>query len=329
MAAERSAWLAAVRNLVPMMDEFVDPHLTWRPLGSQDWEEVTRLQNQIAVIDDPLLNTASDLLDSLPPGADLGEAVGGWDDYGSLSAFAWNFVDPEEELVVHLFGAVHPTHRHQGIGVSLLRWQVEHATRWRDATHPGEELRLRCVVEGQQGLEQLLLHRGFTITRCLIDMTRPIHPLPLPVCPQGVDFVPFSAELSDAVLELHRLCFAAPFPQQTWEESLADEAFRPDWSVVALREGRVIGYCLNGCVPTVDGEAEQGWCDRLGVTPHERRHGIAEAMLARSMHAMAAAEIDSCGISVDVPSRSVAAWLTRTLGYEETDSVATLELTIA
>ncbi|MDO5081927.1 MAG: GNAT family N-acetyltransferase [Arachnia propionica] len=311
------------------MDSFVDPHLTWRPLGDQDWEEVARLQTQIAVIDDPLLSTTSELLDSLAPDADRGEAVGGWDDYGSLSAFAWNFIDPEEEgPLVHLLGAVHPTHRHQGIGANLLRWQVEHAIAWRDATHPGQELRLRCVVEGQPGLEQLLLHRGFTLTRCLIDMTRPLHPLPVPVSPAGVEFVPFASELSDPVLDLHRVCFEAPFPRQTWEESLASESFRAHWSVVALRNGEVIGYCLNARVPGIDGDAEQGWCDRLGVTPSERRHGVAEAMLARSMRVMAADGIESCGISVDVPNRTIAAWLTRTLGYEEADSVVTLERTI-
>lgn len=312
------------------MDSFVDPHLIWRSLTEADWEEVAQLQTQIAVIDDPLLSTATDLLESLPPGAERGEAIGGWDDYGSLSAFAWNFADPDEEPpVVHLFGAVHPTHRHQGIGANLLQWQVEHAVLWRDRTHPGEQLRLRCVVEGHPGLERMLLHRGFTVIRCLVDMVRPLHPLPAPVCPAGVEFVPFAPELSDVVLDLHRVCFEAPFPRQTWEESLASESFRPTWSVIALREGQVIGYCLNACVPTIDGEAEQGWCDRLGVTPQERRHGIAEAMLVRSMQAMAADGIESCGISVDVPSRTIAGWLTRTLGYEETDSVVTLERVIA
>lgn len=312
------------------MDSFLEPHLTWRPLADQDWEEVAWLQTQVTVIDDPVVGTVTDLLEALPDDAERGAAIGGWDDYGSLSAFAWNFVDPEEQTpVVHLFGAVHPARRHQRIGSHLLQWQLDQAVAWRDRTHPGEELQLRCVVEGQPGLERLLLQRGFTVTRCLIDMTRSLHPLPEPGSPQGVDFVEFSPELSPEVLALHRVCFEAPFPQETWDASLTSPVFRGGWSVVALRDARVIGYCLNAHVPGNGSETAQGWCDRLGVAPEERRHGIAEAMLARSMRAMAGDGITSCGISVDVPNRMVAEWLTRTLGYQECDSVATLERAIA
>lgn len=311
------------------MDPFVEPHLNWRPVEGDDWVAVTELQAQVAIIDEPLVTPVLDLLESLPEGSERGIAVGGWDDYGSLLAFAWNHVDPDAtDPLVHLLGTIHPTHRHLGIGANLLQWQIDRAVEWRDVTRPGEPLRLQCFVEGNPAQEQLLVQRGFRLIRCLADMTRPLHPLPSVQVPQGVELVEFSERFSQEVLALHRVCFEAPFCAQRWAESLSAPSFRADWSLVALRDKRLIGYCLNGLVSHTEGEEDQGWCDRLGVAPEERGHGIAEAMLARSMRAMAADGIQSCGISVDVPSRGISEWLTRVLGYVECDSVASLELVI-
>lgn len=311
------------------MEIFIAPPLNWREVHGDDWTEVARLQAQLDTLDDPIGNLAQDLLISWDPQISRGVAVGGWDDYGSLLAYGWNALVAQEPPTFQILGGVHPTHRYKGIGGRLLDWQLARAIAWRDAKAPGQQLRLICTVEGQPGLESLLHERGFVVTRYLVDMVRGLEPLPHAPHPEGVTFEQYTPERGQEVLALHRVCFEAPFSEERWAESLDANEFRPEWSVVALRDDRVVGYCLNGVLPEMDAGADQGWCDRLGVAPEERRHGIAEAMLVRSMKAMTSDGCTSCGISVDVQERRVAAWLTRALGYEASDSVVTMERIVA
>jgi len=309
------------------VDVYIETHLEWRLLSQDDWEEMFSLRTQLEALDDSVLPAIDRVIGGADQAITQGDAVGGWDSYGSMSAFGWNIHEPgTRPAKIFLLGGVHPTHRYQGIGRALLAWQEERALAWRDEHHPREPVWLGSYVEADQTcLRHLLEQRGFQVERYFFDMHRELFNLPRPHDVPGVVFESFSSGRSRQVLQLHNACFSARIDETTWDDSLAEETFRADWSWVAVSDDQVIGYCLSGTddAAGLDGVME-GWCDRLGVARGHRHKGIAEALLARSLHSMAASGCPAAGIGVDTRNRAVADWLHRVLGYEERDGVTLL-----
>ena len=309
------------------MELYIENHLKWRLLTPDDWDEMLSLRAQLEALDDLVLPATDRVIGGAARSMTAGDAIGGWDSYGNLSAFGWNIPEPgSHPAKLFLLGGVHPTHRYQGIGRALLAWQEERALAWRDEQHPGEPIWLGSYVEADQTcLRHLLVQRGFLAERYFFDMHRELFDLPRPHDIPGLVFENFTPERSRQVLELHNSCFSARIDDDAWAESLGEETFRADWSWVALRGDEVVGYCLSGTddAAGLDGVME-GWCDRLGVAGAHRHQGVAEALLARSLRSRADSGCPAAGIGVDTRNRAVADWLHRVLGYEERDSVTLL-----
>ncbi len=306
------------------MELYIEKHLQWRLLTECDWDEVVALRAQMAALDDSVMPAIDRAFGSTQLEIEQGDAIGGWDAYGSLLAFGWNLRQPgDDELRIFLIGGVHPTHRYQGIGKAVLDWQIAQAISWRDEHCPQQKLWLGCYVEDiQPGLQRLLERHDFQVERYFFDMHRNLDQLPKPVEVAGITFVPFDIAMSPQVLALHNECFTSQISADTWESSLNADTFRSDWSWLALHDGELVGYCLSGTddASGLDGVME-GWCDRLGVSAGYRHQGIAQSLLARTMHSMANSGCPAAGIGVDTPHPGVATWLTKTLGYEVRDGV--------
>ena len=309
------------------MDPYVDKHLNWRALTEADLDEVASLRDQIEVLDDPVLSAVERLVEM--DVADLAEnAVGGWDDYGSLLAYGWDIPEDRDVPQVYLVGGVHPTHRYIGIGRSLLRWQEARAIEWRDAHRPDDPVWLGCYVDhAQTGLGKLLERMGFEQERYFYDMHRALKNLPGDLFVEGVEIRPFDESQAAALLDLHNLCFGDPLgtrrvAAEGWHESLHRESFRPNWSWVAFCDGVPVGYALSGLdeEAAIDG-LTMGWTDRVGVHPDYRGRGIAVALLQRTLVAMASDGCDGAGIGVDTTDPASPGMLTQSLGYEARDGL--------
>ncbi len=306
------------------MDPYVEDHLHWRMLEPSHTEELANLRAQIEAFDDTIMSSAERLAgfeDAESVGANI---IGGWDNYGSLLAYGWNFADPETHHArVTVSGGVHPTHRYLSIGRKLLRWQLSRAVEWRDAERAGMDLWVGCYVESvQPGLRHLLENSGFTDERHFIDMHRQLDVVPTPRTVDGVSFVPFDMALSEDLHQLHHLCFHADVAAEHdhWDKSLT--RVRPEWSWVAINGTGPVGYVLSGedDAAAMDGVVE-GWTDRLGVHPEHRRRGIASALLERTLASMAESKCQGAGIGVDTAGSSVPGMLEDSLGYEHRDSL--------
>lgn len=310
------------------MEPYVGRHLNWRALGEQDRADLESLRAQIEVLDDPVVSSLERLVGTHDiTGADS-EGVGGWDDYGSLLAYGWNILEDDEVPRAHLLGGVHPTHRHLGIGRSVLEWQQHRALEWRDATRPGEPLWLGCYVDHSQTVLGKLLEKfGFRQERYFYDMHRPLVDLPRDQSIEGVRFERFRDGHADDLRDLHNICFRDTLGtrrvgRRVWRESLERGSFRPQWSWVALVGDAPVGYALSGLDEGLEPEgAPSGWTDRVGVHPDFRGRGISIGLLQRTLVAMAEDGCVAAGIGVDTTDAASPGLLGQHLGYETRDGL--------
>lgn len=90
--------------------------------------------------------------------------------------------DPAANLGrVAIFGLVDPSHRHHGIGRSLLAWQVERAAELLVETTPGESREIKVI--GDAGVDEhsrLYLRYGFRRRRATSHSEHPVYVLILP-----------------------------------------------------------------------------------------------------------------------------------------------------
>lgn len=322
----------------------IDRRLIWRALTEADLPDVAALREQVEVIDDPVLSSVEKVLGvgrvSLLP--DM--AIGGWDAYGNLLAYGWAIVPFNDVPRVHLIGAVHPTHRHMGIGRRIVEWQVEAALTWHGTHHREADLWIGCYHDhAQPGLPTVLTDLGFTTERYFYDMQRDdLSRLPRPVDLPGIEFVRYSADRSEELRLLHNRCFSDPsagdgLSPMAWADSFVGENFRPEWSWLALADGAVVGYALSG-LDRVEGAEEfagdgegviAGWTDRVGVDPAHRGRGISVGLLTRTLHSMAGDGCRAAGIGVDTVDAASPEVLSERLGYETRDGLVLMSRVVA
>lgn len=258
----------------------------------------------------------------------VAHAVGGYDAYQSLSAYAAAYIAETDPLRMYLMGGVHPTHRHLHIGTALLHWQVTHAAAWRDEFRPGQPLWLGCYAElGRPGLERVALSLGFSIERYYYDLHRD---LTLPVVSPAVEDVQleaFTPMHSEGVRQLHNLCFNGMGHEvgtDVWAARLHDPDFRPEWSFLASVDGQVVGYAMSGVADTDDDGVPVGWIERFGVHPEHRGHKISLALMGRCLQAMREAGCREAGIGIDTPDGVGVQRLSAELNWTTRDAVALL-----
>jgi mycothiol synthase len=230
---------------------------------------------------------------------------------------------PARSRVVFWFEA-HPDH--VDLEPFLLAW-AEH--RGRDIlarAEPGVPRRLRIHVDGhRQRLRDLVEAAGYRHARTFVEMRRDLaRPLPDPgPAPPGITIVPWAPDLDDGARLASNAAFdlhwdSLPLSMDEWRQRhTGDDIFRPDLSVLALHDGRVVSLSL----ATVDPEFEahtgvcEVWIDRLGTAPGWQRRGLATALLVETLRRSVAAGAARAGLSVDEDSTTRATALYERLGF--------------
>jgi ribosomal protein S18 acetylase RimI-like enzyme len=130
---------------------------------------------------------------------------------------------------------------------------------------------------------------------------------------------PFSSDRAEEVRLVLNSSFAdhwgaRALQPEPWHAVLRAGTFRPDWSWLALAEGRVVGFVLNSAAPHPE-LGSVGWTDQLGVLPAARGRSVGRALMEASLASFQRAGLRLAGLGVDTENPFGATALYRRLGY--------------
>lgn len=252
---------------------------------------------------------------------------------GRMLADVWLMVGPPTD-VKHRSIVVTVAHRdHTSLEAAAIRWAEQVARSEFGARSDGLPRVLRAFLELHEASRiRTFEGEGFETARYFVDMIRPLNvSIPEPSLPAEISIVPWSKRWLESAHQAHVEAFrdhwgSTPPTLETWHHWADAPNFRSDLSYVALADGEVVGYAMNGVYPddfTVRGRRE-GWIDALGTRRAWRRKGLASALIARSMHAFVADGLDYAALGVDTANPTGAFGLYAALGFREVSQSVSL-----
>ena len=244
--------------------------------------------------------------------------------------------DRDGRARVQLSGAVHPAHRRQGLGTSILAQLEERGRELTAQRHPGLPAVLRTgggrdpepgAGPGGADVRPVLEQRGYRRVRSWLEMERelPGEALRVPV-PDGAELVTPGPERSEAVRVAHIAAFAdhggsAPIDADTWQLWVTSHTSRPEHSTIALAEdGTVLAYAI-----TSEDRPGVLHIALVGTRPEARGRGLARAVLARTLASAAQAGFSGAALEVDAESLTGATRLYEAVGFHRAHVYATYE----
>lgn len=223
-------------------------------------------------------------------------------------------------------GYVDPAWRRRGIGRALLRANL---ARLREiaAAHQTDRPRVLglWINQDAEGARALAASEGFAPVRWFFEMERPAidRDLPeIPPLPDGLEVRPVGRDEAWQLWEADVEAF-----QDHWGGFDASEANfrrwteRPEWQpelfVVAWDGDEIAGGVVNA-VFAEENEAlgvSRGWLESVFTRRRWRKRGLARALIARSLHVLAAQGLDSAALGVDADNPSGALGLYESFGF--------------
>ncbi|MBC9735489.1 GNAT family N-acetyltransferase [Nocardioides marmotae] len=313
------------------------PDLSWRPFGREDLPAIAEFYAGCEAHDrNPERQSLAGLQEfwDSPRSRPDADTLVGYDPDGRVAATAWAGCNRAvtEQRGVYLGGAVRPDRRGEGIGRSVLRWEIAHALAWDHATrqegHGPLAMRLYAPSD-QADVRDLAERHGLAVERYFFEMSRQLGDSPQVPDLDDVAIVDWDSARSRETHQVVDRAFHGHWghvdrTDEMWDEATGSEAFRAEWSVLAIESstGTVVGAALN-CAYEQDWRATgipEGYTDQLAVAQSHRGRGIARALLLESMRRFAVSGMQAATLSVDAANPSGALRLYESLGYEQASS---------
>lgn len=301
--------------------------LVWRSLTTADIPAVTALYTTAEAVDDTgeLLSEedfAETFAETDLPGGSLAVFAD-----GVLAAYGLVVLrdNPVGTHRVRLDGAVHPSHRRNGIGRQLLSRLVALARELHTSRHPGLPVVASTMVESRSaGHVALVESLGFSADRHFYELEVALgESLAQVPVPRGYEIVPFSATRDEEVRQVCNAAFAAHWGSvqrspQEWAASFTNsKRFVPETSFLALKDDAVVGFVLSRHYPVVEEMTgvRELWIGDVGTLAEHRGRGVASALLSRTLVQGRAQGYRRAGLSVDTANSTPALGVYERAGF--------------
>lgn len=202
---------------------------------------------------------------------------------------------------VWLGGKVHPQNRRMGLGTYLLRWTEEQAQRLH---HPSS---FNIVNEAlTDGSAALYAQEGYScnfieywMQRSLLEPLPAIEPVLPSVAWNDANAAQFYTAYIEAFRERRQPDAHIPEAHEWIGEYVEDPDFRPDLSLVALDDGKPIGFIMAGVMHIADLGTTVGWVSQVGSDPAWRGRGVAAGLIVQVMRSFKQEGFDAVGLHVN------------------------------
>ena len=307
--------------------------VTWRAATVADAPAIHACERAIGDVDHPRYTTPLEEIEEdfahsyMDASTDSLLALGADGD-----VLAWGMVVllPGQDTLVRsvLYGGVRPDQRGRGLGRALLEWQRGRGLQQlasSEKTLPG--WLVLSTDDSTEATKKLYTRFGFSPARYFLELRRdlssPVQPVPLA---EGLKIEPFTAERSEHTRLARNDAFrdhwgSQPSTDEQWKSLVESSIFSPQLSHVAIdttvEGGAVAGFVLS----TVNKEDWPGqgfssaYIELVGVARGWRGRGIAPALLAHALAAIAAEGLDAAVLDVDSDSPTGALGLYERQGF--------------
>jgi mycothiol synthase len=225
----------------------------------------------------------------------------------------------------YVMGGVHPDHRGDGVGHSLLDAVLAAATSRLESIGDDTPTVIRTYLPTVDPvLDAMFERRGFTAVRWFDDLHRAVAHPPVAQPTPGITIVDWDATRSEELRAVKNAAFedhwgSEPSTEHEWHQLTEGGHARPDLSRMAVTDdGTIVGLLLvhrHAADDTVLG-ARYAWIDKVATLSSHRGQGIGAALIAASIGAMAADGIERVALGVDSANPTGAHELYRRLGFE-------------
>lgn len=243
----------------------------------------------------------------------------------AYSRVTWYTVDnPEKEQVYQSFGFMKPAWRRKGLGTAILHHNQERLRQIaRDHFAGIPRVFESFGMSTEHSTTALLLADGYQPVRHGYEMVRPdleeIPDLPLP---DHLEVRPVKPEhyrmIYDASMEAFRDHWGFSDDAEPFESFINQSNFNPELWQVAWQGDQVVGMVLNFIDEQANCEyaRKRGYTENIAVLRPWRKHGVARALIARSLRLLKEVGMEEAALGVDTQNTSGALRLYEFMGFK-------------
>ena len=301
--------------------------MVWRAPLESDAQAIAALHDACFEVDHTYRMVESEILEhwdstSLDPSTD---ALVGFSSEGQLVVAIWTILPDGAETKHRAYGyqnRIHPSVRSEQMSDFVLAWW-EARSGQRFATIDDDLPRVFFQDSYSHLTDEIdfFISRGYTIVRYFHELGRdlsvPIEPVEFP---DGIEVRPLDGHEEDARL-VHNDSFrdhwgSQPVPKKRWLRQF-NEFFMPEASFVAYDQDTPVAYLLSSRYPHDfdDRGWPHAWIEGIGTARAYRGKGIASALIAKAMGAMADDAMQYAVLGVDAENPTGAYGLYENLGF--------------